>query len=146
MVAAQSPSEPERPDRRQVVSWAFYDWANSAFATTVIAGFFPIFFKQYWSAGAPVTESTFWLGATNSLASLLIVFVAPVLGAIADRGGARKRFLLGFAALGIVMTGSLYGVAQGQWIWAATLYGLALIGFSAGNIFYDALLVGVAGE
>lgn len=146
MVAAQYPPEPERLDRRKAISWAFYDWANSAFATTVIAGFFPIFFKQYWSAGAPVTESTFWLGAANSLASLLIVFLAPVLGAIADRGGARKRFLLAFAALGIVMTGALYGVAQGQWIWAATVYILALIGFSAGNIFYDALLVGVAEE
>lgn len=146
MVAAQSPSEPERLDRRKAISWACYDWANSAFATTVIAGFFPIFFKQYWSMGAPVTQSTFWLGAANSLASLLIVFLAPVLGAIADRGGARKRFLLAFAALGIVMTGALYGVAQGQWIWAAIVYILALIGFSAGNIFYDALLVGVAEE
>lgn len=146
MVAAQSPPEPERLDRRKAISWAFYDWANSAFATTVIAGFFPIFFKQYWSAGAPVTQSTFWLGAANSLASLLIVFLAPLLGAIADRGGARKRFLLAFAALGIVMTGALYGVAQGRWIWAATFYILALIGFSAGNIFYDALLVGVAGQ
>ncbi|MDS4021994.1 MAG: MFS transporter [Candidatus Competibacter sp.] len=145
-VPDHSPPEPEHLDRRKAISWAFYDWANSAFATTVIAGFFPIFFKQYWSAGAPVTESTFWLGAANSLASLLIVFLAPVLGAIADRGGARKRFLLAFAALGIVMTGALYGVAQGRWIWAATFYILALIGFSAGNIFYDALLVGVAGQ
>ena len=49
MVPEQSPDS-ERLNRRQVVSWAFYDWANSAFATTVIAGFFPIFFKQYWSA------------------------------------------------------------------------------------------------
>ena len=106
MVPEQSP-DPERLDRRQAVAWAFYDWANSAFATTVIAGFFPIFFKQYWSAEVPVTESTFWLGAANSLASLLIVLIAPLLGAIADRGGARKRFLLAFAALGILMTGAL---------------------------------------
>ena len=146
MVSTQSFSEPERLDRRRAISWAFYDWANSAFATTVIAGFFPIFFKQYWSAEASVTESTFWLGAANSLASLVIVLLAPLLGAIADRGGARKRFLLAFAALGIVMTGALYGVGQGEWVWAVTCYILALIGFSAGNIFYDALLVGVAGE
>jgi UMF1 family MFS transporter len=146
VVAAQSPPDPERLDRRQAISWAFYDWANSAFATTVIAGFFPIFFKQYWSDEVPVTESTFWLGVANSLASLLIVLLAPLLGAIADRGGARKRFLLAFAALGIIMTGALYGVGRGEWAWAVTLYILALIGFSAGNIFYDALLVGVAGE
>ena len=87
MVPKQLSPQPEHLDRRQAISWAFYDWANSAFATTVIAGFFPIFFKQYWSAEAPVTESTFWLGAANSLASLLIVLLAPLLGAIADRGG-----------------------------------------------------------
>lgn len=146
MVAERLSSDSNRLDRRRAVSWAFYDWANSAFATTVIAGFFPLFFKQYWSAGAPVTESTFWLGVANSLASLLIVLLAPLLGAIADRGGARKRFLVAFAVLGMVMTASLYGVGQGQWIWAVGCYVLALIGFSAGNIFYDALLVGVADE
>src|SRR5690606_26179495 len=70
---------------RQTLSWAFYDWANSAFATTIMAGFFPIFFKQYWSAGADVTLSTFRLGLANSAASLLIAIIAPLLGAIADR-------------------------------------------------------------
>ena len=51
---------------RQKWGWAMYDWANSAFATTVMAGFFPVFFKQYWNAGVPVTESTFRLGLANS--------------------------------------------------------------------------------
>ena len=55
---------------RQKFAWAMYDWANSAFATIVIAGFFPVFFKQYWNAGVPVTESTFRLGLVNSIASL----------------------------------------------------------------------------
>ena len=51
--------------RRPVLAWAFYDWANSAFATTVMAGFFPVFFKQYWNAGVVATESTFRLGVTS---------------------------------------------------------------------------------
>lgn len=129
---------------KSVVSWAMYDWANSAFATTVMAGFFPIFFKSYWSAGADVTESTLRLGMANSLASLVIVALAPVLGAIADRGGAKKKFLMFFAAMGVVMTGGLYLVEQGAWQWAVLLYVMASIGFAGGNIFYDALIVLVA--
>lgn len=117
-----------------------YDWANSAFATIVIAGFFPLFFKEYWNAGVPVTESTFRLGLANSLASLLIVLMAPVLGAVADYLGRRKGMLLLFAAFGIVMTCGLYMVAEGQWLLAAFLYALALVGFSGSNIFYDSLL------
>ena len=82
--------------RRRILSWAFYDWANSAFATVVMAGFFPVFFKQYWAADLAATDSTFWLGLVNSTASLLIVVSAPLLGAIADQAGAKKRFLIGF--------------------------------------------------
>jgi UMF1 family MFS transporter len=126
-----------------VLAWSFYDWANSAFATTVMAGFFPIFFKQYWSADAAVTESTFRLGMANSLASILVVCLAPLLGALADQAGAKKRFLLFFAAMGIVMTGALYLVAMGNWVMALLLYGLGILGFSGGNIFYDALMVSV---
>ncbi|MDH3871260.1 MAG: MFS transporter [Gammaproteobacteria bacterium] len=125
---------------RQRWGWAMYDWANSAFATIVIAGFFPLFFKEYWNAGVPVTESTFRLGLANSLASLLIVLMAPVLGAVADYLGRRKGMLLLFAAFGIVMTCGLYMVAEGQWLLAAFLYALALVGFSGSNIFYDSLL------
>jgi MFS transporter, UMF1 family len=120
--------------------WVMYDWANSAFATTVMAGFFPVFFKQYWSAGVPVTESTFRLGLANSLASLLIVVMAPLLGAIGDYLGRRKRMLLGFAVLGTLMTGGLYLVGEGEWQLAAAVYVLAVFGFSGSNVFYDALL------
>jgi len=133
-------------DLKKVISWSLYDWANSAFATCVMAGFFPIFFKKYWSISVDVTESTFYLGAANSLASLIIAALAPVLGAIADSGGIKKKFLLFFAMMGIVMTGSLYFVAQGDWKLAAGIYVLATIGFSGGNIFYDSLIVSVAPE
>ncbi len=126
--------------RRGVWSWALYDWANSAFATTVMAGFFPVLFKQYWNTGVSVTESTFRLGLVSSLASLLVVLMAPVLGAIADHLGRRKGMLLAFAFLGIVMTAGLYLVDAGEWWLAAVLYVMALVGFSGANIFYDALL------
>jgi len=136
----------QHTERRKVLSWAFYDWANSAFATTVMAGFFPLFFKEYWSAGNSASVSTFQLGAANSLASIVIVVLAPVLGSIADRGGAKKRHLVFFAAMGVVMTGALYLVARGAWQHAVFLYIMAVIGFSGSNIFYDSLIVSVSSE
>ena len=120
--------------------WAMYDWANSAFATTVMAGFFPVFFKHYWNADVAVTESTFRLGLANSIASLLIVLTAPLLGAIGDYLGRRKRMLMGFAFLGLLMTAGLCLVSEGEWQLAATVYVLAVFGFSGSNIFYDSLL------
>ncbi|MDH5786043.1 MAG: MFS transporter [Chromatiales bacterium] len=123
------------------VAWLLYDWGNSAYATTVIAGFFPVFFKQYWAAGMPATESTLQLSMANSLASLVIVLLAPVLGAIADQWSARKRFLLFFAFLGVLMTAMLPLVAQGDWWWAVVFYVIATIGFSGSVSFYDSLIV-----
>lgn len=130
--------------RRRIIAWAFYDWANSAYATVVLAGFFPLFFKQYWASGLEATESTFWLGTANSASSLLIVLLAPLLGAAADRADARKRYLLRFALLGIIATATLWFVGAGQWGAAAALFALATVGFMGANVFYDALLIRVA--
>lgn len=125
---------------RQKWGWAMYDWANSAFATTVMAGFFPVFFKEYWNSGVDAATSTFRLGMANSLASLLIVLLAPLLGAIADCMSRRKAMLFSFAFLGVLMTAGLYLIGEGDWFLAAFLYVLALIGFSGSNVFYDSLL------
>ncbi len=134
------------PDRKSIYSWALYDWANSAFATTVMAGFFPIFFKQYWAGEIETASSTFLLGSANSLASICVVVLSPLLGAIADRGGSKKRFLIFFAMMGVVMTGGLFLVASGDWLMALLLYGIAILGFSGSVVFSDALLLDVAGE
>jgi len=130
--------------RRPVFAWALCDWANSAFATTVMAGFFPVFFKQYWSAGSEAAVSTFQLGIANGAGSLVIALLAPLLGAMADRGGARLRMLAFFTVLGALMTALLYQVGQGEWLAAALIYLVAGIGFSGGVIFNDALLVDVS--
>jgi len=127
----------------KILSWAFYDWANSAFSTTVIVGFFPIFFKQYWSIDAEVGESTFWLGTANSIASVLVAILAPVLGTVADKGSLKKKHLVAFAGLAIVMTGVLPFVAAGNWQIALLIYIMAITGFSGANVFYDALIVDV---
>ncbi|MCI0432321.1 MAG: MFS transporter, partial [Gemmatimonadetes bacterium] len=125
-------------------AWALYDWANSAFATTVMAGFFPVFFKQYWSVGSEAAVSTFRLGLVNGVGSLLIALLAPLLGAMADRGGVRLRMLAFFTLIGAGMTASLYFVAAGDWAGAMLAYGLAAIGFSGAVVFNDSLIVDVA--
>lgn len=134
------------PDFKKILSWSLYDWGNSAFSTTVMAGFFPVFFKEFWSAGTDVSVSTFKLGTANSLASLVIFLLAPLLGAVADQSRSRKRFLFCFAALGIVMSGGLTFVGRGNWEMAALYYALATVGFSGSIIFYDSLLMEVATE
>ena len=124
--------------------WAFYDWANSGFATTVMAGFFPIFFKSFWAGDLDAAESTFVIGSINSLIGLLIAISAPILGAIADAGNTKKKFLFIFASLGILATGYLFFIPESSWKLAVAFYGLGVIGFSGGNIFYDALIVSVS--
>jgi len=123
-----------------------YDWANSAYATTVMAGFFPLFFKEYYSSGSDVIVSTTQLGIANSLSSLIVVLMAPLLGAIADAGSFKKKFLFLFAYLGILMSAALSMVSQGDWQMAAFIYVLGNIGFMASNTFYDSLLPNVAGD
>jgi UMF1 family MFS transporter len=126
------------------LSWAFYDWANSAFATTVMAGFFPIFFKSYWAGELSGPESSAWLGTANSISGLAIVCIAPFLGALADITNKKKLFLGLFAFMGIITTGSLFFIAQGMWLTAMSVYIFACIGFSGGNVFYDSLLINVS--
>ena len=90
--------------KKLIGAWALYDWANSTFYTTVVAGFFPIFFEKYWSNPSDVVQSTYQLGLANSLASIIVAFLSPFLGAVADRGSAKKKFLIIFAFFGALMT------------------------------------------
>ena len=131
---------------KETISWAFYDWANSAFATTVMAGFFPIFFKSFWAGDLSGPESSAWLGTANSISGLVIVSIAPFLGALADITNKKKLFLSVFAFLGIISTGSFLFIAQGMWVTAMSIYILACIGFSGGNVFYDSLIINVSSD
>ena len=128
---------------RESLSWALYDWANSAFATTVMAVFFPLFFNDYWSKGADTVVTTARLGFANSIVGILIMLSAPILGYISDNSSLKKRFLLIMTLLGALSTICLFFVGEGSWFIAIAFYLIATVGFSGGNIFYDALLTSV---
>jgi MFS transporter, UMF1 family len=134
----------QRVRRRAQRAWALTAWANHAFVTTVLVGFFPIFLNKYWAADLPGTRSTLYLGIANSSASLVVMLLAPWLGALADRRGQRKRWLGLSTLLGIVATALLATIGRGGWSLALPVFALASIGFFGGSSFQDALLVQVA--
>lgn len=132
--------------KKSIWAWAFIDWANSAFATTVMAGFFPIFFKTYWAQSLSEVQSTYLLGFGNSAASLGFAALAPLLGAWADMRARKKLFLGGFTFLGAFCTLALAFVSAGEASQAMAFYALACVGFAGSCMFCDALLMDVAEE
>ena len=129
---------------KKVIAWAFYDWANSAFALSVLAVLFPLVLGNYWSAGDDGASVTARLGWVTFAASAVVCVTAPIFGTIADAGGYRKRFLFVLAIIGAVMTASLGLVGKGDWPLALGLYLIASVGFYSSTVFYDSLIIDVA--
>jgi UMF1 family MFS transporter len=137
----------DRTYRRRVNAWCMYDWANSAFATTILAAVLPIYYSQVAGAtlSSEATATAYWsVGLSVSL--LIVAILSPILGTISDVMRGKKRFLAISAGLGIVGTGLLVLVSTGDWMLASLLFVLGRIGFTAANVFYDALLPHVASE
>jgi UMF1 family MFS transporter len=109
-----------------------------------MAGFFPTFFRQYWSTGAEPTVTTLRLSVASSIAGAVIALLAPVLGAFADRGSRRKQFMFAWTLFGALATLAMFFIGQGQWLLAAAAFCCGTIGFSGGIVFNDALLPHVA--
>jgi UMF1 family MFS transporter len=136
--------------RKQAIrSWAMYDWANSAFITTISSTVMPIFFGSVAAVGLSQVQQSratqVW-GLVQALAALIVAALAIVLGPIADVSASKKKFLGFFAGLGIVASLLMVGIGQGDWILAVLLFVTGRVGFSGANIFYDSLLPHVAGE
>ena len=129
-----------RPELR---AWALYDWANSVFMTTVLQ-VFPIFFVNTAAQGLPPNVATSRFAFATAFAVAVVGLIGPVLGAVADFRGNKKGLLAVFLALGIVSTGAMALIQEGQWVFAATLFVLGNIGVTSTLAFYNALLPSIA--
>lgn len=135
----------EREYGRVINAWAMYDWANSAFAVIILTAVFPVYYRALvTNAGyAPEDATAYWAYTTS--ASLLIVALAgPVLGAIADVVGSKKRFLGVCLALGVLGAMGLAFLGENTFLLGSLVFAAGNLGFAGGNIFYEALLPHVA--
>ncbi len=130
----------KKMNKKAVFGWTMYDWANSAFATTIMAAVLPIYFMDVAGKNLEGNTATAYWGYTQSIGMLLVAFLAPILGAMADYSRAKKRFLSVFILIGSISSILLFFTGEGQYLWVSGLYILGMIGFSGGNIFYDAFL------
>ena len=126
---------------KKYYSWVLYDWANSAYATIVLAGFFPIIYAEYYATTINDSERTLYLGFSNSVASIVLIFIAPIFGLLSDRFSNKKIFLLFFAALSISSTFILSIISNDSYILASILFSISLLGFMMSNVFYDSMLL-----
>lgn len=133
-------------NQKAVKSWILYDWANSAFATTIMAAVMPIYYSSVAAANLPKATSTAYWGYTQSVALIFVVLLSPLLGAIADYAGNKKSFLCFFTYMGAISSSLLFFVGEGDWALASILVILGTLAFSGGNVFYDAFLPEIAVE
>ena len=126
---------------KKYYSWVLYDWANSAYATIVLAGFFPIIYAEYFAASVDSSERTLYLGISNSVASLLLIISAPFFGLLADQFNKKKLFLTVFAVISIASTFLLSFISSNSFILASMLFSISLLGFMMANVFYDSMLL-----
>jgi len=135
----------DREYRKRIRAWTMYDWANSAFITTVAAAVLPVYYSQVAAStlASPAVATAYWsMGLSISL--FVVAAIAPILGTVSDVMRGKKKFLSLFVGIGVVATGLLVLVKSGNWLLASLLFVFGRIGFAGANVFYDSLLPHVA--
>jgi UMF1 family MFS transporter len=136
----------EKEKKRAQFAWVMYDWANSAFVTTITAAVLPVYYASVAAANLPSNIRTAYWGYTSTIALLLVALMGPVMGAMADFAGSKKKFLTAFALIGVAGAALLFFVREGDWLIASIFYIIGNVGFAGANVFYDSLLPHVADE
>ncbi len=132
--------------RRDLRAWAMYDWANSAFQTTIIAAIFPIYFQKVAAADLPAPVATARFAWATTISIIIVAVVAPLLGAVADYAALKKRLLAVFLAIGATATGAMYFIGRGDWQLALVLFVIGNVGVAGSIVFYESILPHLVGE
>jgi UMF1 family MFS transporter len=132
--------------RADLRAWAMYDWANSAFQTTIIAAVFPIYYQKVAAADLPEALAMSRFAWATTLAILIVAIVAPILGAIADYTAIKKRLLGMFIGIGASATAAMFWIQRGDWSFALVLFVIGNVGVAGSIVFYESLLPHLVGE
>lgn len=127
-------------NRKQILSWAMYDWANSAFATTVMASILPIYYSNVAASTLTAGKAAVYWSYTITIALIITAVISPVVGAISDHSNRKKFFINLFVSVGVLFTAILYFIGSGDWMLASLFFIAANVGFALAEIFYNSLL------
>jgi MFS transporter, UMF1 family len=141
---ATLPIEDEKQHQKAIRAWTMYDWANSTFATTIMAAVLPVYYSSVAAGNLPANIATAYWGFTSSISAAIAAIISPILGAVADFRGSKKKFLTIFMLLGVTGTALLYFIKSGDWLLASLFFVFGNIGFAGSLVYYDALLPHVA--
>ena len=131
-----------RPDLR---AWAMYDWANSAYQTTIIAAIFPVYYMRVATSGLEKDVAAARLAWASAIAIIIVAILAPILGAIADNSPIKKRLLGIFMGIGVLSCFGMFWITDGDWLLALTLFIIGNVGVAGSIVFYEALLPHLVG-
>ncbi|MBI9048243.1 MAG: MFS transporter [Anaerolineaceae bacterium] len=142
--SSEKSAKDQKEHKRAINAWTMYDWGNSAFATTIMAAVLPVYYASVAAESlAPHVATAYW-GFTSSIAALLAAIISPILGAVADFKGSKKRFLTIFMIIGVTATALLYFIQSGDWLLASIFFVFGNVGFAGSLVYYDALLPHIA--
>ncbi len=131
-------------DRKELRAWALYDFANSAFQTTIVAAVFPIYFQRVAASGLSPSTATSRFAWATTIAICIVAIVAPLLGALADTRKLKKPLLGAFLAVGAGACAAMYAIQDGDWRLALILFIIGNVGVAGSIVFYESLLPHIA--